>query len=380
MGKNNGKINLLVDGHFLSGIKQGSRTYIIGLYTALIDQYGDYYNVFVSGHKKADVLDNLNIPEENFIPYKSDSNLRRLTIELPKIISNHNIDFAHFQQIAPAYKNCKFITTVHDVLFNDYPEQFSMLFRLSRNFLFNRSISKSEIKLTVSDYSKSKISSYFNIAENQIHVTLNGVREKYFSEYSKRSVLDNLVQKFGMKRYVLFVSRLEPRKNHATLLKAFLDSELPDNHVDLVFVGKRTSNYGSLDKLINSLSPELKKHVHHFENLNDEELLTFYQGAELFVYPSYAEGFGIPPLEAAACKVPVICSNTTAMTDFEKLGITMFDPHNHVELKNNLNLLVVNKNEQNAEGLDKISKMIKNQYSWSNSASILHRLIQRSKE
>ena len=373
------KTNLLVDGHFLTGLGQGTRTYIIGLYNSLIEHYGDFYNLYVSGHSIEDVLSNINISPGNFLEYQYRSNYSRLTFELPYLIKKNDIEFAHFQQIAPFIKNCRHITTVHDVLFNDFPEHFSSSFRVSRNYLFKRSLKKSELKLTVSDYSKKKISQYFKIPESEIYVTPNGVEEKYFEDFSKQNSNLYLKKKYNLPQYVLYVSRLESRKNHIGLLKAFLQSKLVEKNWHLVFVGKETEKEIAFHQMLDSLNEELRTTIHHFENVSDSELIQFYRGADLFVYPSLAEGFGIPPLEAAACKVPVLCSNRTAMSDFRKLGITMFDPEDEDQFVKRLNQFTKSGALRNTSNVEDISKEVEEKYSWSASATILHNLIQDSR-
>ena len=368
------KINLLVDGHFLTGTSQGTRTHIIGIYTSLIKNYGSYYNIFIAGHDKSKILKSLPIHDSNFIKYRFNNNYFRLLIDLPRIIKSYNIDFAHFQQVAPILKNCKFITTVHDLLFLSHPKLFPLSFRFSRNFLFRKSIMKSEIKLTVSNFSMRGLNKYYKIPKSEIGITRNGVASKFFESHCKELIRSEIYQKYSLNKFILFVSRFEKRKNHLSLLKAYNELKLNQRGIDLVFIGKKALKTSEYDRYLKQVHKDVSGNFHHFEFIDDDELLDFYRAASFFVYPSFAEGFGIPPLEAAAAGCPVLCSNQTAMSDFYNLEIRMFDPYKLDSLKIELIRLVNNSNLNAIES----KKLIKNNYNWKNSSTTLHKEIQKN--
>ena len=110
------------------------------------------------------------------------------------------------------------------------------------------------------------------------------------------------------------------------------------------------------------------------QHADDSDLLQFYRAATVFVYPSKAEGFGIPPLEAAAAKIPVLCSNSSAMSDFTFFGDNHFDPENYPLFKNKL-AAIINTNTSNAE-LEHIAAIVQQRYNWNESAATLYQLIQ----
>ena len=88
----------------------------------------------------------------------------------------------------------------------------------------------------------------------------------------------------------------------------------------LSLIGHKSIAVPELDDMIDKLPGNIKQFICIIHETSDEDLLAFYAAATLFIYPSKAEGFGIPPLEAAALKTPVICSNTSGMSDFSFLG------------------------------------------------------------
>ena len=128
------------------------------------------------------------------------------------------------------------------------------------------------------------------------------------------------------------VSRIEPRKNQQLLLQAWVELKLYDQGIKLVFVGAKDMGNKAFSGYYGSLPRTVKDNV-VMVAASYPELMALYKTADLFVFPSLAEGFGIPPLEAAAMGCPVLCSNQTAMADFDFFGECLFHPCNIEELK-----------------------------------------------
>jgi len=105
------------------------------------------------------------------------------------------------------------------------------------------------------------------------------------------------------------------------------------------------------------------------KDIDDGDLLQIYRAATLFVYPSKAEGFGIPPLEAAALQIPVLCSNTSAMKDFAFFGPCHFDPYDFSSFKQLLRSIL--ENPPTTAFLAEIATIVRREYSWSHSAEKL---------
>ena len=106
--------------------------------------------------------------------------------------------------------------------------------------------------------------------------------------------------------------------------------------------------------------------------VNFEELKLWYKYANLFIYPSYAEGFGIPPIEAAAAGIPVISNNATAMSDFSFLGNNLIDINNRDILDDRVKKLL-NKSTDNA--INNISELVRTKYNWSNIATEFNKIL-----
>jgi glycosyltransferase involved in cell wall biosynthesis len=215
----------------------------------------------------------------------------------------------HTQYVGPVFYNFKYITTIHDILFEKYPEYFSPLFNLRSKIFIRASAKKSAHVFTVSEYSKRELVATYNLDEENVTVINNGVD---INRFKPDIFLGNSLEKRGIEPgYVLTVGRLEPRKNHKAIIEAYAlaGADLPR----LVIVGQRDFKYKEIFELVEKY--KLKDKVIFLDDVTDDELPEVYRGAKIFLYPSWAEGFGVPPLEAMASGVPVICSNSTALPE-----------------------------------------------------------------
>ncbi len=353
------KLKIFVDAHVFDSSYQGTTTYLKGLYSALVKD--ERFEIYLGAHNTEHLKTIFTDPRFRFVTLHSTSKYKRLVSEIPKLIEREGFDFAHFQYITPLFKKCRYINTIHDLLFLDFPDYFPFSYRLSKKYLFRFSALKSDIICTVSDYSKKALIKHFKIPAHKITITANAVSvyEGPFTDVKK---------KYGLSDYLLFVSRFEPRKNHYLMLKSYVDLKLYDQGYHLVFVGRlkdlKTKEY---DAYYHHLPDLVKNKVLYVENISDEELSSFYKDASLFVYPSLAEGFGIPPLEAAVQKCKVLCSNQTAMADFAFFGKYLFNPRDENELKTKI-LDTLNDSAYPAE---QIKQAVVDTYNWSRIAQQL---------
>lgn len=366
------RIRLFADAHVFDKEYQGTRTFVKEIYTQLAKN--DNIEIFLGAYD----TDNLRCifhtaGNINFIKYKSRSGLRRLLYDIPTIISANKIQYAHFQYILPPVKNCRFIVTIHDVIFNEFPGEFSFPYRFSKKILYGRAASKADIITTVSAFSKNSIVKYLKARPSSVHILPNGVNPVFFQPYDKENSKQRIKSKYGFDNYILYVSRIEKRKNHAGLVRAWLDAGLYNKSCYLVLLGHRSLAVPELDQLLASLPAEIRKYILTREDINDEELLEFYKAASLFVYPSRAEGFGISPLEAAALKIPVICSNSSAMKEFNFFGENHIDTSNGLLLAKRMSSLLERPPSQ--QKLLQISEKIKEKYSWEYSANAFYNIL-----
>ena len=351
---------IFIDGHVLTGIPQGTVTYIKGLYRA-INEINDFELIF--GVDNIELASNqLAIPDAKLIAYNSSNKFYRLAYNIPSIIAKYKCDLSHFQYIVPFVKNSKQIVTIHDVIFLDFPNLFPYSYRLQNKYLFDFAAKKSDLVCTVSNYSKEKLKEHFLVPEEKLHVTPNAT----FMVNSNENNID-IKSKYGLSKYILFVSRIEPRKNHLQLLKAYIELKLYEKDYSLVFIGSNAIKSSTLSEFLDKLTSSIKNKIIFLNQLNDSELSSFYIQADLFVFPSLAEGFGIPPLEAALNHTKVLCSNATAMNEFTffaKYNL-LFDPNNLKEFKEKITLLL----KERQYPYDKIKNEIESKYNWDSIAT-----------
>ena len=361
-------IRLLVDAHVFDDEFQGTRTFLKEIYTLLAHQEGIrlYLAAFDTENLKKVFPASDNIV---FLRYNSRSGWWRLLYEIPALIRRHKIDYAHFQYITPPIKNCKWIVTIHDVIFKDYPEEFTPAYRLIKRLLFKISALRSDVLTTVSTFSKESIKKFLHTGQRPVYVIPNGVNPVFFEAHDPQEAKRTIAAKYGFDTFILFVSRIEPRKNHISLLKTWLELQLYREGCHLVFIGHKSIPVPELDKLLNQLPPEIRQYIFISADIDDKDLLGFYRAATLFVYPSKAEGFGIPPLEAAALKIPVLCSNTSAMKDYTFFGPNHFDPNDYDQFRQKLKAVL--ENPPGPAFLSEVSDTIRREYSWERSAKNL---------
>lgn len=360
-------LKIFVDGYLLNKEHQGTKTYIKELYKEFAAQNPNF-SIYIGCFKDRIIEEEFSGQKNiKFIYYKDTKRIFRMFFEIPNIISKNKFDYAHFQYVIPLIRNrhCKYIVTIHDILFNDFPEYFSKAYRLKRNFLFGYSARKADILISVSEYSKQRIQKFYNLGDKKIYITPNGVSEAFLKPYTKEKAIDYISKKYGINNYMLYVSRIEPRKNQQAILSVFPLIENKD--VNMVFIGEKTLENKILEKQLKELPLNVKKRIHFLNNISENDLLEFYKASRVFLYPTFAEGFGIPPLEAAALKIPVICSNKTALKDFH-----FFKP-NLIDI-NQLNIFkekIENVLTTNDINLENIQKYILTNYSWKKCATVL---------
>ncbi len=252
---------------------------------------------------------------------------------LPQAIKKSNIDVLHLpvhwdSQITPFFLNrgVKKVLTIHDLTPLLFPETHIR----KTVFLWNSSLklikNRVDIVIAVSENTKNDCMEYLDIPEEKIKVVHLAADIRYKPLKNKEEIRIELEDKYGLKNpFLLSVGTLEKRKNISTLLKAFykLKNNNRVNH-KLVITGGEGWKYQEIFDTLDRL--DLKKDVIFTGYVPDDDLVKLYNVADIFVYPSLYEGFGLPPLEAMACGCPVITSNTSSLPEVVGDAGIMVDP------------------------------------------------------
>lgn len=237
-------------------------------------------------------------------------------IELPRYLKENNMPLLiNLANTAPvSYSNQ--VITICDLSFLRNPKWFSRKFYFYYKFLIPQ-IARNSLKIiTISEFSKNEIVNLLNVHEGKIKVIHCGTAEEFVNLKDNNSVIDN------RKRYILSVSTLDPRKNLESLILAFRKLKVPD--LQLIIVGSK-NNVFTGNKLTNLINAD--RNIIFTGYVSDRELKSLYRNAELFVYPSLYEGFGLPPLEAMVCGVPVVVSNTASLPEVCGDAVYYVDPY-----------------------------------------------------
>jgi len=262
----------------------------------------------------------------------SENPYKRLGWDLPIRLRQDRPDLLHVQYTAPIGCSAPVVVSVHDVSFLEFPEYFTRYRRTQLRLTVKRTVERAAAVLTPSEFSRDAILQHYRIDPRKIVVAHNAVSSQ-FRPIERRLARAGIEKKFGLRGpFVLTVGDLQPRKNHMGLLKAFEEAVRahPQLTHRLVFVGKETWYSKELHRAVAESS--VSERVHFTGFIDDAELVQFYGACELFAFPSFYEGFGLPILEAMACGRAVACSNTSAMPEVADAAAILFDPRSTREI------------------------------------------------
>ncbi|WP_299213016.1 glycosyltransferase family 1 protein [uncultured Aquimarina sp.] len=268
-------------------------------------------------------------------------------IDLPLFLKRRGAPLLiNFAGIGPiGYKNK--IMMVYDLAFKHHPEWFSKSFQLMYNLFIPKSLKNSKHIVTDSNYVKNDLIKTYNILPEKINVVYAAPSSIFVKKQTSKEPI------------ILMVSSLDPRKNMIRVIKSFNELDIPHK---LIIVGARGTAFSDLK------IPELRKKekIKFAGYLSDEELVELYNKAELFVYPSLFEGFGIPPLEAQKCGTPCLISNVTSLPEVYQDSVEYCEPRSVTDIKNKILDILTNQKKRN----ELISKGFLNvkKYNWNKSA------------
>ena len=255
-------------------------------------------------------------------------------------------------------KNKKVVVTIHDLVpFTNQVNKFSLRNLVTRNIV--KQAKNADKIIAISENTKQDIIKYLNIPDSKINVVYNGITHDVFYPRNKKKIRKEL----GIKdqKIILHVTIDEPRKNIDTILKAMVSLKKKYPNIILFRVGKTRKE--TLD-LVEKLG--LQDNFRPFGYLDEIALAKLYNIADVFVFPSSYEGFGLPPLEAMASGCPVVSSNATSLKEVLGSSALIIDPKDEIALAFNINKIF----KDNSLASSLIKKGIKqaSKFTWENCA------------
>jgi len=245
-------------------------------------------------------------------------------VVLPYCSNKIKPDLIHFPNFNTSFLG-KFpsVVTIHDMIYYLFPQACpSLPAQVYAKIMLRHSVNRSRMIVTDSLFSKNDIVTHFDINPDKVRVIPVGVN----SNYMPVKELGYLYKKYNLpKKFILYLGNHETRKNIVGLLEAYNASRCKGDYF-LVIGGKRDRRRREISKTIKNLSLENRVVFTGFVDIKDMPAL--YSAASLFVFPSFYEGFGLPPLEAMACGTAVICSNRTSLPEAVGDAAVTIDPDN----------------------------------------------------
>lgn len=242
---------------------------------------------------------------------------------------------SHELPISIGNTGVKTIVTIHDLIYIRYPEYYKKIDRKIYDRKCRYACKKADIIHAVSEQTKHDLITFLSVPEEKIQVIYQSINPVFYKR-AEISVKQQLRKKYQLpKKFILSVGTVEPRKNLLGLLEAMV---LTKTYIPLVVVGKLTDYHHKVQKFIEADLNRLQ--VYFLPRIQDEELAVLYQMAEVMVYPSRFEGFGLPVAEAQASGCPVITSNISSMPEAGGDAAMYINPEKHEEIGKALKTLL----------------------------------------
>lgn len=300
-------------------------------------------------------------------------------ILLPYFASKDKVDLCYFPcYMLPLFYKGRSVVTIHDCVYEVHPEWFPPYYRYSYHILSSRAIKKASAILTISEFSKQEIMKYYNVPAEKIWVAPLAPAS-FFRKIEDEEKLLSAKKKYGVEKdFVFFVGQIFTRRHVYEAMLAFEKIVEDFPNFQFLVIG-RDLTYPALG--INNLAEMINKRLgreaivrkNHVES--DEDLVLLYNAAELFIYLSEYEGFGLPPIESLACNTPPLlaCSGVNNEV-FDQAAFYVENPTDTDEISCKMRLALLNKEQK--EAVLRAGKELVKKFNWENHCKKLLKLFQ----
>ncbi len=378
-----------IDGHVLGDHSGGNESYYRNILREMKIAPGDEVFLFI---KPTAVWEDY-MNKFHVVTFKQRKAVLRNFVELTWLCIKYKLDVLHTQYFIPFIRPCPVVVTIHDICFEHYSNIFTRKEQLRQKLLIPYAAKRAAHIFTVSEHAKNDIASTYRLDRRKISVTYDAVNDNFKElrpePQKKDAISDNapasdaglkdmlmekeLRSKFGLgnKPFILTVGNLQPRKNLPRLIRAFNSWKKKGGDASLVIVGKKAWMFNDIMKAAAGKAADIIL----TDYVSEEDLIRLYNAATCFIYPSFYEGFGIPPLEAMACGTPVAVANATSLPEVVGDAGLYFDPFNEKEIEASIEKLMRDdslRKELIEKGFRQTSK-----FDWARSSSIIYKTYHR---
>ena len=319
-------MRIAIDAHAVGTGLGGNESYATNLIEALaaidsVNEYTLYVTRPEAVKKFADRWPNFAVRQT-----RPHTPLIRIPLTLSTALRKNPVDILHVQFTAPPFAPCPVVVSIHDLSFEHLPETFNRRSRAQLRLTVRRSARKATHILALSEHARADIIATYGIAPERVTAIPLAAADRFRPITDERE-LQRVRHTYGIAGdYILSVGSIQPRKNLARLITAYarLRTDPRHNNLQLVIVGRQAWLVGETLRAIRESG--VSDSINLTGYVPDADLPALYSGARCFIYPSFFEGFGLPPLEAMKCGVPVIAGNRTSLREVVGDAGLLVDP------------------------------------------------------
>jgi glycosyltransferase involved in cell wall biosynthesis len=293
---------------------------------------------------------------------------------IPLASRKYELDVLIYQNFVSIFGRYKKIAYIHDIIFLTHPEYYTLIERLYF-FPMKYLTRRADHVITVSVSEKNRLIEYNYRSKGSVYVVYHGVDGRFKPHLLQpQDLLEKLRKRFHLpEKFILYVGRLNSRKNVPNLLRGF--SNIRDKGIPLVLVGGYDWKSDDIESVIKKLS--LKERLVFTGPVYGDDLGALYSLATLFCFPSFEESFGLPPLEAMASGVPVIVSSSSSLPEICADAGTYIDPNSPESITKSIDELLSNEELYNRK--KELGILQAKKFQWKNSARNMIDLIEKMK-
>jgi glycosyltransferase involved in cell wall biosynthesis len=370
-------LRIAIDAHSVGSRLAGNESYITNLVEALAQlDTVNQYTLYVTKREATERFENRwpNVRVRSTLPHTP---LVRIPLTLVAELRRRPVDLLHVQYTAPPLAPCPIVATIHDLSFEHLPETFKRRSRMQLRLTVRRTARTARQVLVPSEHTRRDICETYGIGPERVRVTPLAAPAHFAPVEDEREVR-RVRELYGLTcEYVLAVGSIQPRKNLVRLIQAYSALRWARPHANLpklALVGKKAWLYDETLRAIEECG--LGDLTVLTGYVAEADLPALYTGALCFVYPSYFEGFGLPPLEAMQCGAPVIAGNRTSLPEVVDDAGLLVDPFDVEALTSALARMITDSNlreQLRVKGLERAR-----QFSWHETARLTLKAYERA--